>query len=79
MKLNYHREAVSSCRWRGEDATDGCRDDVVKRVAVSSVEEPNARDASVTNPAEEEAVRVRLQRHSFLISCEASLRVLTYW
>lgn len=43
---------MSSGRWSSKEATDGCRNDVVERVAVSSVEKPNTWDSCITNPGE---------------------------
>lgn len=41
-----------------QEAADSCWDDVVERVAVASVEEPNARIASVPDPGGKEVVVV---------------------
>lgn len=45
---------MSSRRWSSEEAANGCRYNVVERVTVSSMEKPNTRNPSITNPEVQE-------------------------
>lgn len=49
---------MSSRWWRGKEATNGCRNNVVKGVTVPSVEKPNTWNSCITNPKEQETSKI---------------------
>lgn len=63
LGVEYQGEAVTPGRRSRQEAADCGWDNVVERVAVASVEEPNARSTSVPNPGGKLGRRLEGQHH----------------
>lgn len=68
-KQHYQGDAMFSRGWSSKEAPNGCRNNVVERVTIPSVEKPDAWNSCITNPRERrkpQSVCVDFQTHRSL-------------